>query len=116
MDRLAVAVAFVDRIDMDRQEYTAVGFVGDRGTILKTDISVVVAGHDDIDLGIRFGDLVVQTVCDIEYDSLLVGQFADASAILAAMTGVDYNDKGRIVGSCQNGCRETGHNEKYYVL
>jgi hypothetical protein len=32
------------------------------------------------------------------------------------MTGVDYNDKGRIVGSCQNGCRETGHNEKYYVL
>ena len=86
---LAAAASGVDRIDVDGDEQVATGVVGDVGSALEGEVSVIVASEEDIDLGALASDDVGDTACDIESDGFLVCEPAYATGIFAAVSGVE---------------------------
>lgn len=88
----AFAVAFVYRVDVDRNEEVAFRLVCDLGSLVEGEVFVLVAGVNHFDLRACLPDLVAQFACDGEGDGFLVCEVSSATDVLASVACI-YHDR-----------------------
>ena len=93
VDGEAVGAGLADRVDVHRDEKVGLGLVGDVGTVVERDVTVVGPREDHLDVRVAGADFVGQGPGDVEDEGLLVGFLvpADCAGVLAAVPGVDHD-------------------------